>query len=130
MKIDGFLKVPDIPGPSVRDGHEEEIEVHGMAFNMVAPHDPNSLSRRGRVALDVIEFTSTGARQYTLRSAELPLQNCTLTATLCTGETWDSVHQNIMTHLARMGGAQDLETELQEHFHRAPASVRPTSIAS
>jgi type VI secretion system secreted protein Hcp len=57
MKIDGFLKVPDIPGPSVRDGHEEEIEVHGMAFNMVAPHDPNSLSRRGRVALDVIEFT-------------------------------------------------------------------------
>jgi type VI secretion system secreted protein Hcp len=50
MKIDGFLKVPDISGPSERDGHEEEIEIHGVEFDMVAPHDPNSLSRRGRVA--------------------------------------------------------------------------------
>ena len=57
MKIDGFLKVPDIPGPSERDGHEDEIEVHGVKFNMEAPHDPNSLSRRGRVALDMIVFT-------------------------------------------------------------------------
>lgn len=57
MKIDGFLKVPDIPGPSERDGHEEEIEVHGVNFRMDAPHDPNSLSRRGRVALDMIIFT-------------------------------------------------------------------------
>lgn len=56
MKIDGFLKVPDIPGPSERDGHEEEIEVHGVEFDMVAPHDPNSLSRRGRVALGLIKF--------------------------------------------------------------------------
>ena len=57
MKIDGFLKVPDIPGPSERDGHEDEIEIHGVEFNMEAPHDPNSLSRRGRVALDMIVFT-------------------------------------------------------------------------
>ena len=56
MKIDGFLKVPDIPGPSTRDGHEEEIEVHGVDYTMVAPHDPNSLSRRGRVALGMIKF--------------------------------------------------------------------------
>ena len=56
-KIDGFLKVPDIPGPSERDGHEEEIEVYGVDFTMVAPHDPNSLSRRGRVALGAVEFT-------------------------------------------------------------------------
>lgn len=56
MKIDGFLKVPDITGPSVRDGHEDEIEIHGVEFDMVAPHDPNSLSRRGRVALGVITF--------------------------------------------------------------------------
>jgi hypothetical protein len=28
-KIDGFLKVADIKGPSVRDGHEDEIEIHG-----------------------------------------------------------------------------------------------------
>lgn len=56
MKIDGFLKVPDIPGASVRDGHEEEIEVRGVEFKMVAPHDPNSLSRRGRVNLGAITF--------------------------------------------------------------------------
>lgn len=55
-KIDGFLKVPDIPGPSVRDGHEEEIEVYGVDYTMTAPHDANSLSRRGRVALGMIEF--------------------------------------------------------------------------
>ncbi len=55
-KIDGFLKVPDIPGPSERDGHEEEIEIHGVKFTMQAPHDPNSLSRRGKVALDMITF--------------------------------------------------------------------------
>jgi len=28
VKIDGFLKVPDIKGPSTRDGHDDEIEVH------------------------------------------------------------------------------------------------------
>jgi type VI secretion system secreted protein Hcp len=57
MKIDGFLKVPDIKGPSVRDGHEDEIEIHGVNFKMVAPHDANSLSRRGRVSLGPIIFT-------------------------------------------------------------------------
>lgn len=57
MKIDGFLKVPDIPGPSKRDGHDDEIEVYGVDFNMQAPYDPNSLSRRGRVALDMMVFT-------------------------------------------------------------------------
>ena len=57
MKIDGFLKVPDIPGPAKRDGHDEEIEVYGVDFNMHAPYDPNSLSRRGGVALDMMVFT-------------------------------------------------------------------------
>ncbi|MBA9034713.1 Hcp family type VI secretion system effector [Rhizobium beringeri] len=56
MKIDGFLKVPDITGPSVRDGHEDEIEIHGVEFEMVGPYDPNSLSRRGRVSLGMITF--------------------------------------------------------------------------
>ena len=56
MKIDGFLKVPDITGPSIRDGHEEEIEVHGVEFEMQAPFDPNSLSRRGRVSLGMLNF--------------------------------------------------------------------------
>lgn len=53
-KIDGFLKVPDIKGPSTRDGHDEEIEIFNVAFNMVAPFDPNSLSRKGRVALGTV----------------------------------------------------------------------------
>ena len=57
MKIDGFLKVPDIPGPSERDGHADEIEIHRVDFSMQAPYDPNSLSRRGRVGLDQIVFT-------------------------------------------------------------------------
>ena len=57
MRIDGFLKVPDITGPSKRDGHEDEIEIHGVDFQMVAPHDPNSLSRRGRVTLGMMTFT-------------------------------------------------------------------------
>ena len=55
IKLDGFLKVPDIPGPSERDGHEEEIEIHGIKFDMQAPHDPNSLSRRGKVALEMLK---------------------------------------------------------------------------
>jgi type VI secretion system secreted protein Hcp len=59
-KIDGFLKVPDIPGDSTRDGHEEEIEVYGVEYSMVAPFDANSLSRRGRVSMGMITF----AKQY------------------------------------------------------------------
>ena len=57
MKIDGFLKVPDIKGPSTRDGHDDEIEIHGVDYKMVAPYDPNSLSRRGRVSMGMIKFT-------------------------------------------------------------------------
>ena len=57
VKIDGFLKVPDIKGPSTRDGHDDEIEIHGVDYKMVAPYDPNSLSRRGRVSMGMIKFT-------------------------------------------------------------------------
>ncbi len=57
VKIDGFLKVPDIKGPSTRDGHSDEIEIHGVDYKMVAPYDPNSLSRRGRVSMGMIKFT-------------------------------------------------------------------------
>ncbi|MER9300036.1 Hcp family type VI secretion system effector [Mesorhizobium sp. M0621] len=56
-KIDGFLKVPDIKGPSTRDGHEDEIEIHGVDYKMIAPYDPNSISRRGRVNMGMIKFT-------------------------------------------------------------------------
>jgi type VI secretion system secreted protein Hcp len=54
MKIDGFLKVPDIPGESIRSGHEEQLEIYGVEFNMEAPHDPNSKARRGRVQLSTV----------------------------------------------------------------------------
>ena len=56
-RIDGFLKIPDIPGESTREGHEDEIEVHGVQFKMSAPHDPNSLSRRGRAAMSALTLT-------------------------------------------------------------------------
>ncbi|MBP7000306.1 type VI secretion system tube protein Hcp [Amaricoccus sp.] len=56
MKIDGFLKVPDCPGPSTRDGHEEEIEIHAIRFTMEAPYDPNTFGRRGRVAMGLVTF--------------------------------------------------------------------------
>jgi type VI secretion system secreted protein Hcp len=57
MGIEGFLKVPDIPGASVRHGHEGEIEVHGVTFSMAAPLDLATGTRRGRVAVDNIVFT-------------------------------------------------------------------------
>ena len=53
-KIDGFLEVPDIKGPSQRDGHEDQIEIYNVTFNMIAPFDPNSLSRKGRVSLGTV----------------------------------------------------------------------------
>lgn len=34
MKIDGFLKVPDIPGESKKSGHEDEIEILSVSFGM------------------------------------------------------------------------------------------------
>ena len=57
MKIDGFLEVPDIAGPSQRDGHEDQIEIYDVTFSMVAPFDPNSLSRKGRVSLGTLTCT-------------------------------------------------------------------------
>lgn len=68
-KMDGFLKVPDIPGPSTRDGHEEEIEVQAIEYTMEAPFDPNSLSRRGRVKMGMIKFT----KQYDMSSPLLKM---------------------------------------------------------
>jgi type VI secretion system secreted protein Hcp len=67
MKIDGFLKVPDIKGPSERDGHEDEIEIHGVVFSMEAPHDANTLARRGRVAMELFEV----AKHYDMSSPYL-----------------------------------------------------------
>ncbi len=57
MTINGFLKVPDIPGPSKHHGHEDEIEVHGVRFGMEAPTASPGWSRTGPVAVGAISFT-------------------------------------------------------------------------
>ncbi|GAB2603329.1 Hcp family type VI secretion system effector [Pseudactinotalea suaedae] len=36
MAIDGFLQIDDIPGESRREGHEDEIEIHGIEFGLAA----------------------------------------------------------------------------------------------
>jgi type VI secretion system secreted protein Hcp len=57
MRLDGSLRIDAIPGESRRDGHEDEMEVHGVEFSMEAPFDQNTMSRRGRVSLSTITFT-------------------------------------------------------------------------
>ncbi len=52
-----FWRFGDIKGPSERDGHEEQIEIYDVTFKMVAPFDPNSLSRKGRVSLGTVTCT-------------------------------------------------------------------------
>lgn len=54
MTIDGFLKIPDIPGDSRRDGHEDEIEIHGVTFSMGTPYDRGGSVGRGRVSFDPV----------------------------------------------------------------------------
>jgi len=57
MKIDGFLEIPDIPGESIRTGHEDQLEIYGIEFDMEAPHDVNTQARRGRVQLSEVTVT-------------------------------------------------------------------------
>ena len=57
MGIEGFLKVPDIPGGETRRNHEGEIEVHGVTFSMEAPHEPLGGARKGRATVDNVVFT-------------------------------------------------------------------------
>ena len=56
MAIDGFLAIPDIQGESLRDGHEGEIEFHGLSFGMAtAVSAGETMSRRrGRATLDSV----------------------------------------------------------------------------
>lgn len=54
QKIDGFLELPDVPGESIRSGHEDQLEIHGIEFSMEAPHDANTKARRGRVQLSTL----------------------------------------------------------------------------
>ncbi|MFK5634989.1 MULTISPECIES: Hcp family type VI secretion system effector [unclassified Ornithinimicrobium] len=54
MSIDGFVKIPDIPGESTRKGHEDEIEIHSMSFGMGAPYDRGGSTGRGRVDFDMV----------------------------------------------------------------------------
>jgi type VI secretion system secreted protein Hcp len=54
MSIDGFVKIPGIPGESVRDGHEDDIEIHSILFGLEAPYDRGGSRRRGRVDFDMV----------------------------------------------------------------------------
>lgn len=54
MKIDGFVKIPDIPGDSQREGHEDEIEIHSVTFGMETPYERGGSVRRGRVSFDMV----------------------------------------------------------------------------
>lgn len=54
MQIDGFAKIPDIPGESTREGHEDEIEFHSLTFGMEAPTDRDGLRGRGRPTFDLV----------------------------------------------------------------------------
>lgn len=56
MAVDGFLKLPHIPGESRREGHEDEIEFHALRFGMAAPEGAvgGSVARRGRVTFDPV----------------------------------------------------------------------------
>lgn len=60
MNIEGYLKVPTIPGESVRAGHEDEIEVHSVGFDMSMESASGSPTRRGRVSMGAI----TMAKHY------------------------------------------------------------------
>jgi type VI protein secretion system component Hcp len=54
MKIDGFVKIRDIPGESTRDDHEDEIEFHSITFGMEAAYDRGGSVGRGRVDFDMV----------------------------------------------------------------------------
>lgn len=54
MHVDGYARIPDIPGESRRQGHEDEIEIHGLTFGMGAPEGRGGGTRRGRVDLDPV----------------------------------------------------------------------------
>lgn len=94
MAIDAFLKVPDIPGEGTRDGHQHEIEIHGMTFGMQVPEVHSSRPRAGRPRFDAVVFT----KHYDRSSPSLKLalvQNTTFAEVVCTvrrtveGETRD-----------------------------------------
>ncbi|SOC56273.1 Hcp family type VI secretion system effector [Ornithinimicrobium cerasi] len=57
MTIDGFLKIPDIPGESRREGHEDEIEIHGVTFGLEAHYEAGGSARRGRVSFDMVSVS-------------------------------------------------------------------------
>lgn len=56
-KIEGYLKIPDITGHSERTGHEDEIIVYGIDFDIKAPYEPGTLARLGKVSLSTVKFT-------------------------------------------------------------------------
>lgn len=46
MPIAGYLKIPDVPGESLRADHEDEIDIHGLQWAIHS--DTSSATGRGR----------------------------------------------------------------------------------
>lgn len=58
MGVLGYMRYPDIAGESVREGHEDEIEIHAIQFSMEDPSGPTG-ARRGRVRLQSLTVSKT-----------------------------------------------------------------------
>ncbi|MCE0487057.1 Hcp family type VI secretion system effector [Ornithinimicrobium sediminis] len=57
MAVQGFLKVPDIPGESTSKDHEDEIDVVALSFGMGVPASSATEPRSGRVQLQPLMVT-------------------------------------------------------------------------
>ena len=58
MALTAYLNIPGIPGESLRVGHEDEIEVHGMSWGIEHPGDGRigRGRRRSRAEVSPIEM--------------------------------------------------------------------------
>lgn len=57
MPLTGYMKIDDIPGESVRAGHEEEIDIHGLQWKAAQASSASSGSGRTQARAQVSAFT-------------------------------------------------------------------------
>ncbi|TDE92524.1 type VI secretion system tube protein Hcp [Occultella glacieicola] len=122
MAIQGYLRIQDIRGESARDGHEDEIELHGIEFGMAAPIDGGAGgARRGRVTLEPIRVvkrydrSSAALKQALFRNQVFPEALIAVRRTV-DGETSDYLvitmtGANIIEYHLRPGGEPDVLEE-------------------
>ncbi len=131
MTIDGYLKILNIPGDSVRVGHEDEIEVHGVTFSMEAPQGASGLARRGRVSFDTVVISkdydrSSPALKGAL-AANQPLRDVVLSVRRTVeGESHDYLVvtlDDVSIVRYDLAPAQDRDGVLTEHLGLAYRSI-------